>query len=100
MSDHDLGRIRFSAADLRQFYRVSADANPVHAGGVVYGMQLLAWIEGQLCTAYHWQQVTALDYRLHRPVMIGQQVVLRASGTGFVVLVAGAVVGRGWAHGA
>lgn len=65
-------KIRFTKADLVAYQGISQDKNPVHETGVVYGIQLMARIEGYLKEWLNLNEVTSFEYHLLQPLIINQ----------------------------
>lgn len=69
----------FSEADLAAYHLFSKDENPVHQLGVVFGIQLMARVEGMLMTLFEIKERRTISYVFLDKVWINQPIYLKVS---------------------
>lgn len=69
----------FSEADLAAYHLFSKDDNPVHQLGVVFGIQLMARVEGMLMTLFELNERRTFSYSFLNKVWVNAPIYLTVS---------------------
>lgn len=69
----------FSEADLAAYHVFSKDDNPVHQLGVVFGIQLMAKVEGILMTLFELNERRTFSYSFLDKVWVNDTIDLKVS---------------------
>lgn len=69
----------FSETDLATYHLFSKDDNPVHQLGVVFGIQLMARVEGMLMTLFELKERRAFSYIFLDKVWVNDPIYLTVS---------------------
>ncbi len=69
----------FSEADLAAYHVFSKDDNPVHQLGVVFGIQLMAKVEGILMTLFELNERRTFSYSFLDKVWVNDHIYLKVS---------------------
>lgn len=69
----------FSEADLAAYHLFSKDDNPVHQLGVVFGIQLMARVEGMLMTLFELNERRTFSYSFLDKVWVNAPIYLTVS---------------------
>ena len=91
--------MKFSQRDFLNFQTVSQDFNPLHEAGLVYGLQLLAYLEGQVELALGVNSVTSLEYHFQAPLFYEEDFELQVTASDFQVYTQTGLIGKGQLHG-